>query len=86
MAADLRIVADVDVRHDEAARADDGFSAAACSSARDGHVLTDGVFVADGETGGFAGVLQVLRSDPEAGEGEDLVAGTERRMAVQHHV
>ncbi len=61
-------------------------AAAACRPAGDGDVLADAVVVADLKPGRFAGVLQVLRGDAEAGEGEDAVPVAEGQVSVEDDV
>src|SRR5665213_484602 len=82
--ADRRVVSDVGVGHDEAVRADRRQAASADGSAGDGDVFADGDVVADLQARRLTCVLQVLRRDAEAGEGEDAVATSERRVAVEN--
>src|SRR5437899_2159195 len=47
----------------------------------DGDGFADGVVVADLDAGGFAGVLEVLGGDADAGEGEDAVVAAHGEAA-----
>ncbi len=84
--ANLGVVADVRVGHDEAAGADLGDASAAFSPARDGDGFANDGVVADDTSGGLALVLQVLRRDADAREGEDADAVADLRVAVEDHV
>ena len=52
----------------------------------DGNALPDRVVIADLRAGDSPFPFQVLRLEPDAREGEHLVAFTQPRMAVNHHV
>ena len=52
----------------------------------DGDVLAEGVAVADDHGGGLALVLEVLGLLADGGEGEELVVGTDRGVAVDRDV
>jgi len=68
---------DMGVSHDQRVIADPCNSAALDRAAVDGHALADFVVIADFKTRGFSPVAQVLRSEPDGGEGEEFVVGAD---------
>src|SRR5690242_15593703 len=84
--ADLAVVADVGVGHDEAVAADLRQGAAFYRSAMDAGVLADQVAVADFETRGFVLVGVILRADADDRKRPDAVLAAELCWAVYYHV
>ncbi len=82
--ADDRVMPDMHVSHDEAARAD--ARGARTGSARDGHVLANVIIIAHFKPGRLAPVLQVLRGYANAREWCKAVAIACAQMPVKHHM
>ena len=74
VAADVAVVRDVGVGHQQVVVADAGDAAAARGAAMDGHELADDVAVADDDPRRLAAELQILRDQADRGHREDLVA------------
>src|ERR1039457_1748743 len=75
--ADLHVVRDVGVRHDEVVVADRGHHAAAFRAAVNGNELADPVAMPDAGAGALALVLQILRRDPNGRVGIEHVVLTD---------
>src|SRR5258708_10272152 len=73
VAADLAIVCDVSVGHDQVVIADLGEAPALYGAAIDGDELTNLVVVADFQAGRLAGVGQILWRQADRREGEEAV-------------
>src|SRR5436190_15211904 len=86
LVADLAVVREVHVGHDPVLVAQPRDAGIERRAAVDGHVLADGVVVADLHAGVLAGVFLVLRRRAKRGEVEDLVAAADLQAAVEHHV
>ena len=82
VAADMAVVRDVHVVHEQVAVADRRPAAAAGRAAMDGDELAEDVALADLEPRRLAFVLQVLRRQPDRGERIDLGLVADRRVAV----
>ncbi len=79
LVADVAIMRDVRVGHEQAAAADGGGAAAADCAAADGDVFAESIFVADDEMGFFAGKFQILGIAADGAEGmENIVAARDR--------
>ena len=84
LAADVAVVGDVHVRHEEIAIADRRAAAATGGASMNRHELAKDVAPADVERGRLALVLQVLRRQADRGKGIELRAVADRRMAIDH--
>jgi len=77
-------VRDVHVIHEQVTIADRRHAAAALGAAMDGDELAEDVAGADFEASRLAFVFQILRREPDRRKREDLVAGADRGVAVDH--
>ena len=75
--ADVAIVRDVGVGHDQRVAADPSQPAAFDGAAIDGDELADFVVIADFEARGLAGVGQVLRRHSDRAEGKESIVGAD---------
>src|SRR5208337_217793 len=79
VAANLTIMCDVGIGHDQVVAADPGASPALYGAAIDGDKFTNGVMVADLQPRRFAGIADVLRRHANRGKREENVARADFR-------
>src|SRR5690349_1248119 len=72
VAADVTVVRDVHVGHEQVVVADRRFTAAAMRAAVDGDEFPEDVLAADLETSALAAILLVLRREPDRSHRKDL--------------
>ena len=84
--ADVAVVRDVRVGHEEVVRADRRDAAAADRAAVDGDELAEDVVVADAQLGPLALELQVLRLGADRRLSEEAIALADGRGAFDAHV
>ena len=77
---DVRIMADMNIRHDEVVRADDGFSVG-LGGAMNGDVFAKDIVVADAGARGRAVVLQILRRITDDAARVELILGSDSQQA-----
>src|ERR1700757_3794113 len=82
--ADLAVMTNVRVRHDEDMIANPGCASALIRSAINGHVFSNYVFVANLQTGGLAAVSNILGLDAECRERENPVVIADSGRTVNH--
>jgi hypothetical protein len=86
VAADLTIMGDVGVGHDEVVVADASARSTLDGAAVDGDKLANHVVIANFESRRLAGVGNILRRQSDGGEREEVVVVANFRGAFDHHV
>src|SRR5579862_1333208 len=82
--ANLAIMANVGVGHDQDVAADTRYSAALCRSPRDGYVFPDDVVIAHFQTRGLAPIADVLWTHAQRRKWINLVVAAEATGATEH--
>ncbi len=85
IAADLAIVRDMHIFHDQVVRAQHCIFLHLIT-AIDGYKFPNGVVVANSQPTRFSGIFQVLRVCPQDCEGKDLVSLSDAGMSIQYYV
>jgi len=84
--ANLTIMPDVGIGHDENMAANPGNAAAFIGAAIDGHILADDVVLADFEPGWFTAIGDVLRLDAKRGEWKDPIVIADLSRPLNYYV
>src|SRR5450631_2231916 len=86
VASDLAVVADVGAGHEETVAANARNTSALYGASRDSYAFADDVIVAHFQLRGLTGVADVLRRNPNGGEGIEFVSRANGSVPVEHHV